>query len=154
MDADLGGMSRDQLIAEVKNLRLGIREHSGALVATARAMGSTHIVPDWPQFLRGCIRYRQSLDEQLPTRREAISRISEEIFRKSLWVRGNGESMKIGLSTICVGGRVETAVTGIVLSMILLITSVSGCSSAISNSGSYYQNIPRQPINWRESMTD
>jgi hypothetical protein len=23
-------------------------------------------VPDWPQFLRGCIRYRQSLDEQLP----------------------------------------------------------------------------------------
>ncbi len=23
-------------------------------------------VPDWPQFLRGCIRYRQSLDEQAP----------------------------------------------------------------------------------------
>jgi hypothetical protein len=23
-------------------------------------------VPDWPQFLRGCVRYRQSLDEQLP----------------------------------------------------------------------------------------
>jgi hypothetical protein len=23
-------------------------------------------VPSWPQFLRGCIRYRQSLDEQLP----------------------------------------------------------------------------------------
>lgn len=23
-------------------------------------------VPDWPQFLRGCIKYRQSLDEQLP----------------------------------------------------------------------------------------
>jgi len=22
--------------------------------------------PDWPQFMRGCIRYRQSLDEQLP----------------------------------------------------------------------------------------
>jgi len=22
-------------------------------------------VPDWPQFMRGCIRYRQSLDEQL-----------------------------------------------------------------------------------------
>jgi hypothetical protein len=41
MDVDLEGMSRDQLIAEVKYLRLGIREDSGALVATARAKGST-----------------------------------------------------------------------------------------------------------------
>jgi hypothetical protein len=24
------------------------------------------VVPDWPEFLRGCIRYRQSLDEQAP----------------------------------------------------------------------------------------
>jgi hypothetical protein len=23
-------------------------------------------VPDWPQFLRGCTRYRESLDRQLP----------------------------------------------------------------------------------------
>jgi hypothetical protein len=23
-------------------------------------------VPDWPQFLRGCLRYRESLDDQLP----------------------------------------------------------------------------------------
>ncbi len=23
-------------------------------------------VPSWPEFLRGCLRYRQSLDEQLP----------------------------------------------------------------------------------------
>ena len=23
-------------------------------------------VPAWPQFIRGCIRYRQSLDEQRP----------------------------------------------------------------------------------------
>jgi hypothetical protein len=23
-------------------------------------------VPAWPIFLRGCVRYRQSLDEQLP----------------------------------------------------------------------------------------
>lgn len=25
------------------------------------------VVPEWPQFLRGCIHYRASLDEQLPT---------------------------------------------------------------------------------------
>jgi hypothetical protein len=23
-------------------------------------------IPKWPQFMRGCIKYRQSLDEQLP----------------------------------------------------------------------------------------
>jgi hypothetical protein len=23
-------------------------------------------VPDWPEFMQGCIRYRQSLDETLP----------------------------------------------------------------------------------------
>jgi hypothetical protein len=23
-------------------------------------------VPEWPQFLEGCLRYRQSLDDQLP----------------------------------------------------------------------------------------
>jgi len=31
-------------------------------------------VPEWPQFLRGCIRYRQSLDDQLP----AAPRTTEE----------------------------------------------------------------------------
>jgi hypothetical protein len=23
-------------------------------------------VPEWPQFLEGCLRYRRSLDEQIP----------------------------------------------------------------------------------------
>jgi hypothetical protein len=23
-------------------------------------------VPEWPQFLRGCLKYRESLDDQLP----------------------------------------------------------------------------------------
>jgi len=62
--------------------------------------------------------------------------------------------MRIGASMLGVVGRLEIAVTGIVLSIVLLVTSVSGCSSAISNSESYYQNIPRRPINWREYMTD
>ncbi len=31
-------------------------------------------VPEWPQFMRGCVRYRQSLDEQLPD----APRIAEE----------------------------------------------------------------------------
>ena len=78
MDADLEGMSRDQLVAEVKRLRQGIRQHRDS---TSHELCWHHpalwsllpertdpipVVPDWPQFLRGCIRYRQSLDEQLP----------------------------------------------------------------------------------------
>ena len=31
------------------------------------------VVPAWPQFLRGCIRYRQSLDERFLTRLEATN---------------------------------------------------------------------------------
>ena len=30
------------------------------------APAGTPVVPDWPQFMDGCIRYRQSLDEQAP----------------------------------------------------------------------------------------
>lgn len=78
MDADLEGMSCDQLVAEVKRLRHGIREHRDS---TGHELCWHHpalwsllpeksdplpVVPDWPQFLRGCIRYRQSLDEQAP----------------------------------------------------------------------------------------
>lgn len=78
MDADLEGMSRVQLIAEVKKLRHGIREHRDSsgheLCWHHPALWSLlpeksdplPVVPDWPQFLRGCIRYRQSLDEQAP----------------------------------------------------------------------------------------
>jgi len=40
------------------------------------------------------------------------------------------------------------------LSIILLITLISGCSSVVSNSESFYKDIPRRPINWREYMTD
>ncbi len=78
MDADLRDMSRDQLVAEVKRLRQGIREHRDS---TGHDLCWYHpslwsllpeqsdplpVIPDWPQFLRGCIRYRQSLDEQAP----------------------------------------------------------------------------------------
>jgi hypothetical protein len=35
-------------------------------------------VPAWPAFMRGCVRYRQSLDEQLPpTSGEAATICSE-----------------------------------------------------------------------------
>ncbi|HSE25687.1 MAG TPA: hypothetical protein VLB68_28740 [Pyrinomonadaceae bacterium] len=41
-----------------------------------------------------------------------------------------------------------------VLSIMLLIGVLSGCSSVISNSEGFYKDRPRRPINWREYMTD
>jgi hypothetical protein len=78
MDDDLEGMSRIELIAEIRKLRRGIREHrdtSGQALCwhhpdlwglLPERTDPVPTVPSWPQFLRGCILYRQSLDEQLP----------------------------------------------------------------------------------------
>lgn len=78
MDTDLDTLTRDELLAEVKKLRAAIREHRDstghdlcwhqpALWALLPEQLSPQLaVPEWPQFMRGCVRYRQSLDEQLP----------------------------------------------------------------------------------------
>ena len=78
LDEDLNGLAREQLIAEVKRLRAGIRAHresSGHELCwhhpalwglLPEPLARRIAVPEWPQFLRGCIRYRASLDEQLP----------------------------------------------------------------------------------------
>lgn len=78
MDEDLDGMSRERLIEEVKRLRHGIREHRDsdrhdlcwhhpALWGLLPEKTDPILeIPDWPQFLEGCLRYRRSLDEQAP----------------------------------------------------------------------------------------
>ena len=78
MDADLDTLTRDQLIAEVRKLRQGIRGHRDSTghdlcwhhpalwALLPEKTDPLPTVPAWPQFLAGCIRYRQSLDKQLP----------------------------------------------------------------------------------------
>ena len=78
LDSDLDALSREQLIAEVRKLRAGIRAHRDAsghdlcwhhpdLWGLLPEKTDPHPqVPAWPKFMAGCIRYRQSLDEQLP----------------------------------------------------------------------------------------
>ena len=78
MDSDLATMSRDDLVAEVIRLRTGIRAHRDstgqqlcwhhpALWALLPEQATAQpVVPAWPEFMRGCIRYRQSLDAQAP----------------------------------------------------------------------------------------
>jgi hypothetical protein len=79
MDEDLETLTREQLVDEVKKLRAGIRAHRDS---TRQELCWHHpqlwgllpekvdpdlAVPEWPQFLRGCVRYRESLDAQLPS---------------------------------------------------------------------------------------
>lgn len=78
MDEDLDRMTREELIAEAEKLRRGIREHRDS---SRHGLCWHHpalwgllpektdpdiVVPAWPAFLLGCIKYRQSLDEQAP----------------------------------------------------------------------------------------
>ena len=89
IDDDLDSMSHAELIQEVRRLREGIRRHRdtsghelcwhhpdlwGLLPETTDPVPE---VPAWPQFVRGCIRYRESLDAQLPSAR----RITDEYDR-------------------------------------------------------------------------
>jgi hypothetical protein len=76
MDDDLQSMSRDELIEVARKLRAGIRAHRDSsghdLCWHHPALWSllpektdpVPTVPEWPQFMRGCIRYRQSLEAQ------------------------------------------------------------------------------------------
>jgi hypothetical protein len=78
LDADLKAMTRDALIAEITKLRNGIRQHrdcSGHDLCwyhpelwslLPEKASSTPDVPAWPNFMEGCIRFRKSLDTQLP----------------------------------------------------------------------------------------
>jgi hypothetical protein len=89
MDEDLDRMSREELTVEARRLRAGIRRHRDA---TRHELCWHHpelwgllpektdpvpTVPEWPQFLRGCVKYRESLDAQAsgaPHTREEYSR--------------------------------------------------------------------------------
>ena len=77
-DQELGALSHQELVQEVVRLRDGIRRHRDSAghdlcwhhpqlwALLPESTDPLPTVPDWPQFIRGCIRYRQSLDEQLP----------------------------------------------------------------------------------------
>lgn len=75
MDDDLYQMNNEQLMNEVKKLRAGIREHRDS---TGQKLCWHHpklwnllpekidpkiSIPAWPEFMKGCIQYRKSLEE-------------------------------------------------------------------------------------------
>src|SRR5436305_10653391 len=78
MDDDLENLDREALIGEVKKLRAGIRAHRDATghdlcwhhpdlwSLLPERIAPEVAVPPWPKFLRGCRRYREALDRELP----------------------------------------------------------------------------------------
>ncbi len=78
MDEDIEAFSREELVREVRRLRAGIRahrdssghdlcwHHPGLWDLLPERVAPEVAVPPWPQFLRGCLRYRESLDRELP----------------------------------------------------------------------------------------
>ena len=66
------------LVPEVKRLRAGIRAHRDATGhdlcwhhpalwgLLPEKLDPAIAVPPWPRFLRGCVRYREALERELP----------------------------------------------------------------------------------------
>ena len=78
MDEDLDRLTQAELVAEARKLRAAIRKHRDSTLhelcwhhpdlwgLLPERTDPQPVVPEWPQFMRGCIHYRQSLDRQLP----------------------------------------------------------------------------------------
>ena len=90
MDEELQLMSKDQLIQEIKKLRMGIREHRDS---TGHNLCWHHpklwsllpekidpkiSVPEWSEFMKGCIQYRQSLDGQISEALRSSGKFEQE----------------------------------------------------------------------------
>jgi hypothetical protein len=78
LDDDLERKTREELISEIKRLRRGIREHRDASGhdlcwhhpqlwgLLPERIEPAVAVPPWPTFLRGCLKYREALERELP----------------------------------------------------------------------------------------
>jgi hypothetical protein len=78
MDEDLDGLTRDELLGVARQLRQAIRAHRDQTghglcwhhpdmwALLSDKVGPEIAVPPWPKFLRGCVKYRESLDSQRP----------------------------------------------------------------------------------------
>ncbi|WP_204327949.1 hypothetical protein [Streptomyces aureoverticillatus] len=78
LDEDLRELTREELETELRRLRAAVRTHRDS---TGHDLCWHHpqlwdllpervepavAVPPWPRFMRGCVRYRESIEAQLP----------------------------------------------------------------------------------------
>ena len=78
MDTDIEKMNREELLDEVRKLRQGIRAHRDSSgqglcwhhpklwALLPEKTDPLPSVPEWSEFLSGCVQYRRSLDAQAP----------------------------------------------------------------------------------------
>lgn len=108
LDSDLDRMSKEQLVAAVKSLRKGIRAHRDSSrqelcwhhpdlwALLPEKTDPLPVVPDWPQFMRGCVKYRQSLDEQAANApREPAARPAKPEATRPAWVTDAGTGLRV-----------------------------------------------------------
>jgi hypothetical protein len=77
-DQELDAMDRETLLTRARAMRRTIQAHRDCSMhdlgwhqpdlcnLLPDSLRKPPTVPEWPQFMRGCTRYRQSLDRQLP----------------------------------------------------------------------------------------
>jgi hypothetical protein len=77
-DADLETLSQGDLLEAARAMRQAIRAHRDGTghglcwhhpkmwALLPDAVSPDIAVPPWPKFLRGCVKYRESLDRQMP----------------------------------------------------------------------------------------
>jgi hypothetical protein len=78
VDEDLESLTRAELVKEIIRLRDGIRRHRDSTghdlcwhhpdlwAMLPETIDPLPDVPPWPEFLRGCLHYRSSLDVAFP----------------------------------------------------------------------------------------
>ena len=91
IDQDLLGLTQNQLISEIKKLRAAIRKHRDASrhelcwhhpelwSLLPEKLAPEIAIPEWPQFMQGCIKYRKSLDDQASKSPRTSDEYNEDI---------------------------------------------------------------------------
>lgn len=91
LDDDLNSLTEEELVSEIKRLRQAIRTHRDSsghdlcwyqpeLWSLLPEQSNKNIeVPNWSEFMNGCVKYRESLDKNLLT----VIRTDEKFARPS-----------------------------------------------------------------------
>jgi hypothetical protein len=67
---------------------------------------------------------------------------------------GREDALRVTLSMLELVGVRGVGAISMALTIGMMFSFVSGCSSIVRNSEGFYQKIPQRPTNWHEYLTD